>query len=226
MPLPAGNRTRRRVVRTIGGTLTGTVLAGCQGLRSNGTASDESSPNADDESQTKGTDAGPDDTEPTDDGNCDPSQSTVTAPDGDAAVSLTLRESIGYGVPPAEVTVQFSRVEFDGADVPTVAYEVDERLDLWAAGTDGSDREFAVVDREPIPVGTYRGIRVYGTIVDVEPTDETVETVRLAEGDHVADTFGTVFESDDRKEFTAIVRATDTGEAFELDFNRRTTSSW
>lgn len=55
----------------------------------------------------------------------DLSQSTVIAPDGDATVSLTLRESIGYAVPAAEMSVLISSAEFDGADVPAVAYETD-----------------------------------------------------------------------------------------------------
>lgn len=61
----------------------------------------------------------------------------------------------------------------------------------------------------------------------MEPADETdaTETVRLADGDYVADTFGTGFEAADRKEFTGIVRADDTGEAIELDFGRLTTTS-
>lgn len=189
-------RSRRQLLAGTGGAVAVAGLAGCLGGRS---------------------DDDPDDSE-TDAPDCDQEPAQITNPDGDAMVSVSTRESIADATPDSGVTLAVSRIEFDGADVPTVVYETDATVQLWADGDDSSD-ESTILEAKPIPVGTYSGIRVYGTASTGESEGTTVP---LADGDYVEDVFGTVFEADDRTEFVFQTVHTDD----EIDFAGRVTTGW
>lgn len=205
MDPPSTGYSRRRAILAAGAA--GTVaLAGCM-------------------SDTSDDAAGDDDTDVHD---CDPGAETVTDPDGDAAVAVILKRSpLGAD---GRVSLEITRVELLGADVASVAYDVDRTVDIGGE-TDESVTETdgtTVVDREPIPVGTYSGLRIYGTVIETEGIEETAPTLLTGDGEYVESTFGAVFEPDERKEFelTTQLNADFDGENYEIGFSSRITSSW
>lgn len=198
------DRSRRQLLAATSGTLATAGLAGCLGARS-----DDTTGAADSE---------------TDHADCDRKSAPITDPDGDAAVSVSANESIGDATPDSGVILAVTRIEFDGADVPTVSYETDVTVELWA--DDGSSDGHALLEEKPIPVGTYSGIRVYGTASVAEPSENGDSTVSLADGAYIGDVFGVVFEPGDRTEFTFQTTLAGRADERELDFNGRMTTGW
>ncbi|PCR91244.1 hypothetical protein [Natrinema ejinorense] len=173
-------------------------------------------------------DAESDGSEPADsgDGNCDREPAAITDPDGDAMVAVTARESISYDTPDDGVTLDVSRIEFDGADVPTVVYEADRTVELWSDATDDTNGELTLLEKRPIPVGTYSGIRVYGSASVTEPSRSDDRGIRLSGGEYIEDVFGTVFQADDRTEFVFQTVLGGVSDENELEFYGRITTGW